>query len=215
MEFIYLILKAVWDSSLPRSTIRQEFLCYPCSSYLGPFLGSWLIRGQILWNGKDFYISFPPSRSYDGPWDPSDRPSGTSGWPSGPSGRPLGLWCRPSDPLIGPQTSLAGPQTPLAGTQTPLAGPWIPPAGPHIPLAASQTHLTSPQTPLAGPQTPLNKWMDSWTDERIDRIALHPTGICSPLDHCPATIRNFTTSKKQGKGATDLWATSFYINFGT
>ena len=154
------------------------------------------------------YISPPPSSSYDGPWDPSDRPSGTSGWPSGPSGRPLGLWCRPSDPLIGPQTSLAGPQTPLAG-------PWIPPAGPHIPLAASQTHLTSPQTPLAGPQTPLNKWMDSWTDERIDRIALHPTGICSPLDHCPATIRDFTTSKKQGKGATDLWATSFYINFGT
>ena len=81
---------------------------------------------------NSIYLSlFPPiGRSYNGLWEPTNRPSC-------PSGRPSGLCCRLSDPLTGPQPSLAGAESPLAGTQTPLAGPWIPPAGSWIHDAGS------------------------------------------------------------------------------
>ena len=128
--------------------------------------------------------------------------------PSSPSGRPSGLCCRLSDPLTDPQTSLAGPQSPLAGTQTPLAGPWIPPAGPwipqagpHTPLPSPQTALTSPQTCSAGPLTPLDKWMDGWTDRRIDRISLHPTGLCSLLGPLPCYHQQLYNIQEAGQGS--------------
>ena len=110
----------------------------------------------------------------------------------------------PQTSLAGPQTTLAGTQIALAGTQTPLAGPGIALAGPHTPLGAPKTTIIGLQTPSAGPQTPLDIWIDGWTDGWIDRIAPHPTGLCSLLGSNPATIRDITTSKKQGNGAADL-----------
>ena len=92
-------------------------------------------------------------------------------------------------PLAGPQTLLAGPQTLLAGPQTPPAGPQTPPASPQTPPAGPQTPPVGLQAPLAGPQ---GLW-----------------------GRCPATLCNFTISKKQGKGTADLMSFGVLFLFGS
>merc|ERR1712035_123638 len=82
---------------------------------------------------------------------------------------------RPSvPPLAGPQTLPASPQTPPAGPQTPPAGL---------------------QTPLAGPR--------GLTDGRTEFLPILQDFVPC-WGRCPATLCDFTTSKKQGKGTADL-----------
>ena len=94
-----------------------------------------------------------------------------------------------------PQTPLAGPKTPLAGLQTPLADPQIPLAGPQTP----QTPQVGPQNPPAGPQS---LWMDKWMDRRTEFLPILQDFVPS-RGRCPATLCNFKTAKKQGKGTAD------------
>ena len=119
----------------------------------------------------------PPGRPSDPsgrPSDPSDRPSDPSGLPSDPSGRSSDLLAGPLTPKADPQTSPASPQTPLIGFQTP---------------------------PLD--RQPTDGLIHGWMNGQTEFLPILQDFVPC-LGRCPATPRDFTTSKKQGKDTAHL-----------
>ena len=95
---------------------------------------------------------------------------------------------------------LAGPQNPLASPQTPLARPSDPSGWPLYPYGKPSDSTNWPLDPSSWSSDPLDGWR---MDGRAEFLPILQDFVPC-WGRCPATLGDFTSSKKQGKGTADM-----------